>query len=322
MTNQVNNIKKTRLFSGNEENPSFMSLLKNKMKASSDNSARSSNANTKDNQLLMWQVRFESIRANTTIDFCLEIRDDLVLGMGDSQSQNEIFNLSDHVNGPSGVSRQHLKLSPTRTDLLMVDLNSTNGTRRNGKLIKPETPYSIHDGDILELGDLMMAVTIVKSPIQRPAVDEKTSNLIGAISHLSAAITSNLTIDDLFNRILDITQKLIFADGIALLLWNDQLNELSLRAESGIGDVKSNYSWQDDSQLNDAFRMGQSRHYKLTNDRKANSGTNYLVSTVAVAPLTFGEDSIGALVAYRGDKGAEFTADDEHLSLTNAHRRQ
>ena len=51
------------------------------------------------------------------------------------------------------VSRHHLKLEYKGETYYISDLNSTNGTLLNGKLIAPQARQALHDGDIVRVGD-------------------------------------------------------------------------------------------------------------------------------------------------------------------------
>jgi DNA-binding response OmpR family regulator len=51
------------------------------------------------------------------------------------------------------VSRHHAQLRRLGDGFLLADLNSTNGTRLNGQLIRPlAEPLPLQDGDVIELG--------------------------------------------------------------------------------------------------------------------------------------------------------------------------
>jgi ABC-type multidrug transport system ATPase subunit/nucleoside-triphosphatase THEP1 len=51
------------------------------------------------------------------------------------------------------TSSEHVEIRRTRTGFEIVDLNSTNGTSLNGKLLLPEMPATLHHGDIIRIGD-------------------------------------------------------------------------------------------------------------------------------------------------------------------------
>ena len=58
------------------------------------------------------------------------------------------------IDAPS-VSRMHVRFSRnTRGELVMKDLNSTNGTFRNGLALKPEEEVRVERGDVIRIGTL------------------------------------------------------------------------------------------------------------------------------------------------------------------------
>ena len=62
----------------------------------------------------------------------------------------------------NGISRKHLLIRPTKDNLFLIDLGSTNGTRLNGMFLsRSETRRLTHD-DTLSLGTLNLKVKIIK----------------------------------------------------------------------------------------------------------------------------------------------------------------
>lgn len=59
-----------------------------------------------------------------------------------------------------GVSRQHAIIRISDDQVIILDLNSSNGTRINGQKVIPHVDYFIHDGDIVALGKLRIQVII------------------------------------------------------------------------------------------------------------------------------------------------------------------
>ena len=56
----------------------------------------------------------------------------------------------------SGVGRRHARLFLQDGQVMLEDLNSTNGTTLNGQRLKPGQPQVIRDGDTMVLGSLRM----------------------------------------------------------------------------------------------------------------------------------------------------------------------
>ena len=62
---------------------------------------------------------------------------------------------ADAVLDAPSVSRMHVRFSRNaRGELVMKDLNSTNGTFRNGLALKPEEEVRIERGDVIRIGAL------------------------------------------------------------------------------------------------------------------------------------------------------------------------
>jgi hypothetical protein len=57
-----------------------------------------------------------------------------------------------------GVSRQHCLLRRAGTQLILTDLNSTNGTYLNGERVMPTRDYVVADDDRLILGTLHLII--------------------------------------------------------------------------------------------------------------------------------------------------------------------
>lgn len=62
------------------------------------------------------------------------------------------------------VSRQHVKVFKQGNKVMIEDLASTNGTFLNGKRLAPYVAELLSNGDMLQLGQLLIAVKIQNSP--------------------------------------------------------------------------------------------------------------------------------------------------------------
>ena len=62
------------------------------------------------------------------------------------------------------ISRRHARFSARDKHALVEDLNSANGTRLNGKQIKPYQPTPLRPGDTLRLGDIEFTVSASDNP--------------------------------------------------------------------------------------------------------------------------------------------------------------
>lgn len=83
----------------------------------------------------------------------------LTLGRGQSELiHSELLDLSTFNAGRHGVSRHHCKIQRRDHHLVVLDLNSTNGTYLNSKHLNPFEEYVISHGDELILGTLHMVL--------------------------------------------------------------------------------------------------------------------------------------------------------------------
>ncbi len=84
---------------------------------------------------------------------------DLVLGRaGSTDMEPGSVDLSPYGAIDSGVSRRHAMLRRLGPDIVLLDLESTNGTWLNGVQLKAHQPVTIRSGDRLLLGRLMIQV--------------------------------------------------------------------------------------------------------------------------------------------------------------------
>ncbi len=60
--------------------------------------------------------------------------------------------LTPHGGHEAGVSRRHCRIIKQGDQFIVEDLQSTNGTKLNGRFIPPNQPQPLKDGDVLELG--------------------------------------------------------------------------------------------------------------------------------------------------------------------------
>ena len=60
----------------------------------------------------------------------------------------------DHVLADNSVSRIHVKFERQGDRILMTDMNSTNGTYKNGLRMEPQETVEIEPGDEIRFGNL------------------------------------------------------------------------------------------------------------------------------------------------------------------------
>ena len=93
----------------------------------------------------------------------LEVYGDVVVGRSTSDSEPDL-DLTDWEPHDYGVSRRHAMLHPTHDELQLVDLESTNGTRKKGKRLLPLESQVLANNDVIAIGALQFQIRIVEEP--------------------------------------------------------------------------------------------------------------------------------------------------------------
>ena len=75
---------------------------------------------------------------------------------------------SDIVLEAATVSRQHAMLFPDDGEMLLLDLESTNGTWLNGRLMPPDEPVRLANGDLIQLGEVVAHYTALPQDGRAP----------------------------------------------------------------------------------------------------------------------------------------------------------
>lgn len=73
------------------------------------------------------------------------------------------------------VSRQHARIYRSGDELLIEDLQSRNGSARNGARLRPGVPQPLHDGDVVRVGDSFLVIR--KEP--EVCIDAKVPSFVG-----------------------------------------------------------------------------------------------------------------------------------------------
>lgn len=90
----------------------------------------------------------------------------VVLGRKTEGEKKPIVDLT-HPNGYAmGVSRHHVIIRANDKGYAIMDLNSSNGTWLDGKILTPAEPYDLPSGATVQLGRLKLVVTY-QSPVNK-----------------------------------------------------------------------------------------------------------------------------------------------------------
>jgi len=87
--------------------------------------------------------------------FKLVVQNELHIGRVSSDFAPEV-DLTDDGGAEKGVSRLHAKIQVVQEGIMLIDLDSTNGTLLNNYRLSPNEPYPLHSGDEIRFGDLLV----------------------------------------------------------------------------------------------------------------------------------------------------------------------
>ena len=264
----------------------------------------------------VWRVRF-ILASDPTREFALEINGEVTLGRGvGGREHSDHIDLNPFGAAETGVSRRHLLLRPTTTNLYVIDLGSTNGTLRNGRSVGVNTPYSLVDGDTIALGRLRFLVRIVERPSLAALPPEQKIDLADALIEIAKAITSQLDLESVLNQVAETAQALTEAGEVGIWLVDEKTGELRLEAARGIEDeeIVQMRLTVDDSLIGDVIRSSQPmRSSRAPGESEIKVKTGYLVEALAYVPLGLGGITFGVLGATHRIVGRKFGRRDERL---------
>lgn len=89
-------------------------------------------------------------QSNRQVDLCLEGEEKIIAGVSDDSD----LNLIDYFYGPIGtISRQHFEIYKTNNDIVIKDLESTNGTEVNNQRLWSGGARLLSNGDVIKLAE-------------------------------------------------------------------------------------------------------------------------------------------------------------------------
>src|SRR5690606_13551123 len=104
-----------------------------------------------DNLAIPWVIELRNQQMPETLK--VQIENQIIIGRYDktSQSQPDI-DLGGYGAEEKGVSRRHLAIRADDEQLVVIDLDSGNGTMLNNNRLDPNVPYPVKNEDKLQLG--------------------------------------------------------------------------------------------------------------------------------------------------------------------------
>lgn len=261
-----------------------------------------------------WRIRLGLV-TDTVQQFGYEVNGEVILGR--DMNRPDLIDLSKLTENTEGLSRQHLLLRPTPTNLYALDLGSTNGSLRNGSSIGVKNPTPIYSGDLLDLGGLQLFLYIVDRPAMQTTTLQEKVDQAEALSQIAKAITSQLDPDEVLNQVVETAHVLTAAGETAIWLVDEQTGELFLEAEKGIEEEKIRrlrIPIREDNPAGKVVKTGQAlRAFRRQGEAQIKVKTGYLVESLLYVPITLGGTTLGVLGAGHQEKAQPFSRRDERL---------
>ncbi len=270
-----------------------------------------------DTKVPVWRVRFD-LAGNSSVSFGLDVNDDTILGRG--PKPDNLFDLTPYDAGDLGVSRQHATLRPTPSSLYVIDMDSTNGTLRNGQLLGPRTPYALANGDTLTLGNLQFVVRIIQRPStgQTSALRQK-ADLADALVQVAKIITTQRNPDDVLDQVAEVAMSVTAAGETSVWLIDEITGELRLEASYGLEDEKvkqMRLPITGDTLAAKVIQTGKPvRASREGEESQIKVKTDYLVEAVILVPIALGGVTFGVLAATHRTAGHSFDERDQALLM-------
>ncbi|GAB4264834.1 MAG: GAF domain-containing protein [Candidatus Promineifilaceae bacterium] len=268
-----------------------------------------------------WRVRFDLLSTGEPL-FGLDIYDDVVLGRSSGQDDDSLIDLSQFDMETMSISRRHVMLRPTSSNLYLIDLGSTNGTMRNGRSIGVNTPYPLISGDVLSLGDVRLSVHIIDRPPFHTTPFNQDTNFSIALSQIAKAITSQLTLDEVLNQVAETAMTVTAASEAGIWPIDERTGELFLEAQRGIEDERIRrlrLPIHDNSLAGRVIQTG--KPYWASREpgqEKIKLHTSYFAEAVAEIPIILGGVTFGVLSVARQTSNRNFTRRDIQLLVSIA----
>jgi hypothetical protein len=110
-----------------------------------------------------WRVELHSLSPGAA-PLGFDILGPIILGRSTPHDTGVDVDLAPYNAIDRGVSRRHALIRPSEEHLYLIDLSSTNGTRRNELPLGAGVAVSLEDRDTVTLGTLSFEIRIVQRP--------------------------------------------------------------------------------------------------------------------------------------------------------------
>lgn len=91
----------------------------------------------------------------------LPLRENIQVGRADEEGDfYPDLDLTEYNGGQKGISRHHAVFEASESGVVLIDLDSTNGTYLNNFRLPGKRPYLVKDGDEIRFGELLVHIFV------------------------------------------------------------------------------------------------------------------------------------------------------------------
>lgn len=263
---------------------------------------------------LVWRVLLEINNGRSINYLGLDINDEIMIGRGTEGP--ELVDLTPYGAETKGVSRHHVHLRPSPNNLYVIDTGSTNGTLRNDHSIGFNTPYALADKDRLALGHLEIRIRLIKRPYLQTTPLKQKPDLVDALSQIAAAVTSQLNLDEVLNRVAATAMSLTMATLAHIWLVDENSGQLQLKAQLGevIGGQQGRWLLKAEALASQVIRHGRPlRSQTQPTSDNPQTAPEPPLQAIALVPISLGGVTFGVLAVAHSEAGQHFDGRDEQL---------
>ena len=104
------------------------------------------------------KIRFHLLDTGDVIE--MPANQPILIGRRGSGTRVDL-DLTEFQGRDRGISRKHVLIEPSGNRVMIKDLESVNGTRLNRQRLKPLFVYELSNGDLLQIGDLLVKIHFI-----------------------------------------------------------------------------------------------------------------------------------------------------------------
>lgn len=271
---------------------------------------------------LTWRIRLSATGGGMKPIY-LELNKECTIGRFEDSAQ-EVTGLFDaQFSIQLGLSRKHLLIRPTETNLLIMDLGSTNGTFLNSTRLTPMRHYNLTNEDRISLGQLELVVTILERPrsnvdnlkvdpkirLDAPTLIPKIARTLTSILDVSETMKTALHLATFHTGARHLRSWLVDEKtGVPHLVYaqDERTSALGNREQRQLAETAAGFAPE-------VIRTGKPVLVKKKHQSETVKAVTPLMDALFCYPLKVGDTAIGAIAGIYADANTPFTQREEQI---------